>query len=113
MSLLDDILEEAYYAKLAENPPAKKPKLDWTDKNAWTSEGYSGLVLHRVCSCGAKVSLLQGIFHIERTPSGAIRRQALDLSRPLQFPLDGDYPVDSTTDHVKICASCLPLKGFK
>ena len=113
-----DFIEEEKHAHLLEAGnlgPKKKsptqPGADWNSENSWTSLGYSAAVTRLTCSCGASRTNLVGVFHCEKTPSGATRQTALSL-RNFQVTLGENYPITLVEEKTTICPDCLPAKGF-
>ena len=104
-------IEEDHHQNLLERGNLLPKKKEWTGENQWASLGYLARVLVQSCSCGTDVEIFQGVFHSERTPSGTVRNTALIGN--WQVPLGQDYPIITHTESVKICAYCLPSKGFK
>lgn len=119
LDLLSDIESEKHAFLLEKgNLPGvarilQSPKQSsWTGENSWVSQGYLAQILRTKCTCGFSQDSLQGIFHVEKSPSGAIRKQALDLRR-FQIPLQSDLNHLELTYHlIPLCLSCLPGKGF-
>jgi hypothetical protein len=109
-----DEIEEEHHRHLLEagNLGPKRKSSEWTGENSWTSQGYLAVVIRSSCACGAYADNLAGVFHIEQTPSGARRQQALDTTKRIQIPLDGSWKVSSVDRSVQICPACLSANGF-
>jgi hypothetical protein len=116
--LLDDLNDEHHRHLLEFGNLGKKrasptqPGADWNRENSWTSLGYSAAISRLTCShCGSKTELLVGVFHVEKTPSGAKRETALDLRR-FQVTLGENYPTTIVDQTIAACPACLPARGF-
>lgn len=77
----------------------------------WTHQGYLAKVGRNLCDCGELSDFLIGVFSREKAATGQIRDTA--LARGFQIPLGKSFPVEVTEGYVKICCSCLPVKGFR
>ena len=118
MSLLDDI-ELDYHADRLANGNLRGEKAretrssNWTGENSWTSEGYIMRAQCIKCSgCSTETYILQGIFHKEKSSSGATREQRLNETKLLQFP-DNSAEYSESLQTVRICYSCAPTpKGL-
>lgn len=105
-SLLEDIDAEQH-SHLLEAGNLGKSRAAWSEENAWSSVGYVARISRLACQCGEKTDTLLGIFHREKTPSGAIREQNLAL-RGCSIPFH-NLPVEVTSSQVFACLKCLPL----
>jgi len=115
-SLLADITEEATSEALSTGnlkrrvDPNKIQPSPWTGEKSWVSLGYIARVQHTRCVCGEHSSQLLGLFHREKSPSGAVVLQA--LSPKAQIPLNQNYPIEFIDLDVTICPECLDAHGF-
>lgn len=108
--LLADLEEEKHEDSLIRGNLAKRENPDLI-RSHWTSQGYVARIIKQTCSCGSKLTLLQGVFHRESNPLGDTREQRLDDSR-FQVSLEGKHPIETSNTCVKLCAYCLITKGF-
>lgn len=84
---------------------------EWSNANSFVSEGYLARCIRQTCaSCGSVSEHSEGIFHVERSPSGARRLQA--LLRGVQWTLADNLPMEVTEQSVEWCVACLRTLGF-
>lgn len=114
--LLEDILDEDHkWALSGEKKIPKKEQIrntpTWSDDKSWISEGYVAHVFVSVCACGETEKHLWGIFHRERSPSGAVKE--IKLQGKIQIPGDKAYPVRVIqTPQTDVCIHCMNARGF-
>ena len=110
MSLWDDFNEVKTLEALRAPAPRRE---DFARNNfaTFTDEGYLARVARQVCrGCNGVAESLVGVFHVERSPTGARRLQA--LGRGAQWPLQDGWPLEIETQEIAFCPTCLRELGF-
>lgn len=107
-SLWDDMLTLPVPRSL-QPPPSRKN--EWSNAASFRSDGYLARVIRQTCaSCHAVSEHSEGIFHVEISPSGARRLQA--LGRGAQWPLAANSRLEIAEQSIDWCAVCLRELGF-